>query len=198
MRAASLIESSSITVGESKRSFDQGSPGLLLKDEDMMLRVLSLFELLASGVSEGGSDSYETCRSLARICTSFENCDNLDQMELVAKYLLRNILSSSYRLSNAMVRSLKTNLGSVLGRVGSKPRAIALLLLTRFSEHGERNWSSNGVKAIDGRGNPSSPTLAPLILPSVQLRKTVRPASQSLVVSIFWGTKPKMETLSKQ
>lgn len=159
-RAASIIEGFCSSVGETKNELDPGSPGLHLKDEKLMVKVLSLVERLASGLPNEMPGSYAMCLSFARICTSFENCDNLLQMRLVAKYLLRHILSSSHRLAEIGVRALKRDLGSVVGRVGSEQRSIALMLFTSFSEHGKLSWLSNGVEAIDGRGNPSSPTLA--------------------------------------
>lgn len=159
LRASDLIESFCSSLGEAKDAFDRRSPGLVKQDNQLMVRVLSLAERLASRGHEEMPGSYAMCLLFARICTSFANCDNLKQMKLAAKYLLRIILSSSYSLSEPTVRALKTYLGSILGRMGSEHRSIALLLFARFSAQRNLGWLSNGAAAIDGNWNPSSPAL---------------------------------------
>lgn len=84
VRVVRMIEIFCCIVGETKKSFDAGSPGLTMSDATMMKALLLLMKL-----SSVTPEAYTLCHSVARICTSFENCGKLENMQMLAAYLLK-------------------------------------------------------------------------------------------------------------
>lgn len=96
------------------------------------------------------------CQTFGRICTTFRNCNNAENMRLVAQTLLRSILSETHRLPESELQSLERDLGSIVGRIGAEQGPIAILLFQRFS----KKTTENGIGEDALFGSPPSPTLA--------------------------------------
>lgn len=122
-RAIKMVESFCSQMGIGGKSFGDGSSRLRMKDDRMMKRIFLLVKDLSSGKFEG----HAMCRSFARICTSFENCDTHENMRLVATCLLRSIISASKSVAKTELRAFKRDLGCIIGRMGSELGSIALL-----------------------------------------------------------------------
>lgn len=59
-----------------------------MDDEYVISKIFSLVKSLASGTSE----SYAMCQPFVRICSSFENVDKYENINMLAISLLRSIL----------------------------------------------------------------------------------------------------------
>lgn len=159
-QTANMVERLCSLVGEKRTDFAFGSPGMRMQDEKMRKTIFLFVKHLACRGFEG----HAMCKSFARICTSIESYDRLENVQLVSKYLLKSIIKGSQRLSCEVLGALHRDLGSILGRIGFRRGPISFLLsITDFENRG-LNWNRYGWDDLLGNGVPPSSTLAAKLL----------------------------------
>lgn len=152
-----------------------------MEDHKRMERILRLFKSLAALTLKG----HAVGQSFARLCTTFENCGNVENMQLVAQSLLKSILLETYRLSESELRTLKRDLGCIVGRIGAGQGPVSLLLFQRFSDKGDPSGSADGEDVLFR--SPSSPMLAAKIFSIGAFERKNGACAKELAVTYKFG-----------